>query len=81
MGAARASSRPATEQRRCGVGLEREGFRKGQLAVAIGMLYVDPVDPEVTSSWGGIYVTAPTDIIFRDDFELPVVGAAGESMH
>lgn len=33
------------------------------------MLYVDPVDPEVTSSWGGIYVTAPTDLVFRDGFE------------
>jgi hypothetical protein len=51
------------------VGLERDGFRKGHLAVALGMLYVDPVDPEITSSWGGIYVTLPTDLIFRDSFE------------
>ncbi|HEU4662775.1 MAG TPA: hypothetical protein VFS55_01960 [Dokdonella sp.] len=51
------------------VGLEREGFRQGQLAVTLSMLYVDPVDPEVTSSWGGIYVTTPTDLIFRDGFD------------
>lgn len=51
------------------MGLERDGFRKGHLAVALGTLYVDPTDPEITSSWGGIYVTLPTDLIFRDAFE------------
>lgn len=51
------------------VGIERDGFRKGYLAVALGMLYVDPLDPEITSSWGGIYVTLPTELVFRDTFE------------
>jgi hypothetical protein len=39
------------------VGIERDGFRGGRLAATISMLYVDPIDPEITSSWGGIYTT------------------------
>lgn len=52
------------------VGVERDGFRGGRLAVTLSMLYVDPVDPETTLGWAGIYV-APIaeDGVFRDGFE------------
>lgn len=52
------------------VGVERDGFRNGRLAITAGMLYVDPTDPNITSSWGGIYVAPPPlDVIFRDGFD------------
>jgi hypothetical protein len=52
------------------VGIERDGFRGGRIAVTLGMLYVDPIDPENTLGWAGIYV-APfnEDALFRDGFE------------
>ena len=52
------------------VGVERDGFRNGRLAITASMLYVDPIDPKITASWGGIY-TAPViiDLIFQDGFE------------
>ena len=52
------------------VGLERDGFRNGRIAITAGMLYVDPADPDVSSSWAGIYMAPPPlDVIFRDSFE------------
>ncbi len=52
------------------VGIEREGFRNGRVAVNLGMLYVDPMDPETTIGWGGIYVApVPVSLIFQDGFE------------
>lgn len=52
------------------VGIERDGFRGGRLAVTLSMLWVDPVDPENTLGWAGIYV-APydEDALFRSGFE------------
>ncbi|MBK9655042.1 MAG: hypothetical protein IPO66_06040 [Rhodanobacteraceae bacterium] len=52
------------------VGIERDGFRGGRLAVTLSMLWVDPVDPENTLGWAGIYV-APydEDALFRNGFE------------
>jgi hypothetical protein len=52
------------------VGVERDGFRGGRLGVTLSMLYVDPLDPENTLGWAGIYV-APVaeDGLFRDGFE------------
>lgn len=51
------------------VGIEREGFRNGNLVLTASMLYVDPLDPEITVSWGGIYA-GPIDLdkIFDDGF-------------
>jgi hypothetical protein len=52
------------------VGVERDGFRNGRLAITASMLYVDPIDPNITASWGGIYAAAvPVDLIFRDGFD------------
>ncbi|SFN59235.1 hypothetical protein [Dokdonella immobilis] len=52
------------------VGVEREGFRNGRLAITATMLYVDPIDPTITESWGGIYMsTGVIDLIFRDGFD------------
>ncbi len=52
------------------VGLERDGFRNGRIAITAGMLYVDPFAPDITSSWAGIYMAPPPlDVIFRDAFE------------
>ncbi|MGA9334821.1 MAG: hypothetical protein WBV39_11140 [Rudaea sp.] len=52
------------------VGIEREGFRNGNLVLTASMLYVDPLNPDVTVSWGGIYA-GPVDLdkIFDDGFE------------
>ena len=52
------------------VGVERDGFRGGRLSVTLSMLYVDPLDPENTLSWAGIYV-APIaeDGLLRNGFE------------
>lgn len=52
------------------VGIEREGFRNGNLVLTASMLYVDPLDPSVTVSWGGIYA-GPVDLdkIFAHGFE------------
>ncbi|MBK8286995.1 MAG: hypothetical protein IPK97_20205 [Ahniella sp.] len=52
------------------VGIEREGFRNGRVAVNLGMLYVDPMDPDTTVGWGGIYVApVAVSLIFQDGFE------------
>jgi hypothetical protein len=52
------------------VGVERDGFRNGRLAITASMLYVDPVDPDVTIGWAGIYdALAETDFLFGSGFE------------
>jgi hypothetical protein len=52
------------------VGVERDGFRNGRLAITASMLFVDPIDPNITESWGGIYVSPVViDLIFRDGFD------------
>ena len=40
------------------------------LAVTVSMLYVDPVDPDNTLGWAGIYYS-PVQVegLFRDGFE------------
>ena len=50
------------------VGVERDGFRNGHLAIAASMLYV--IDPETSVGWAGVYAAPiPLDIVFRDGFE------------
>ena len=52
------------------VGVERDGFRNGFLAITASRLYVDPNDPLTTIGWGGIYVApVPVDVIFRHGFD------------
>lgn len=52
------------------VGVERDGFRNGRLAVTLSMLYVDPVDPEITLGWAGIYYSQVLEAgLFRNGFE------------
>jgi hypothetical protein len=52
------------------VAIERDGFRNGRMAITASMLYVDPVDPEVSLGWAGIYVApVPVDLVFQDGFE------------
>lgn len=52
------------------VGVEREGFRNNRLAITTSMLYVDPVDPEISLGWAGIYISpVQQEGLFRDGFE------------
>jgi len=52
------------------VAMERDGFRNGRISIALGMLYVDPIDPKETESWAGLYsAVIPLDDIFADRFE------------
>lgn len=52
------------------VGVERDGFRNGVLAITASMTYVDPADPEVSVGWAGIYAgPVSLDIIFKSGFE------------
>ncbi|RFF28733.1 MULTISPECIES: hypothetical protein [unclassified Wenzhouxiangella] len=52
------------------VAIERDGFRNGRIAIAASMLYIDPIDPEETESWAGLYTAeVPVDGIFADRFE------------
>jgi hypothetical protein len=52
------------------VGVERDGFRGDRLAISVGMLFTDPVDPAITVGWGGIYHTRVSiDAIFSDGME------------
>ena len=54
------------------VGIERDGFRAGRLAITAGMLWINPAEPTESLSWGGIYVAAvPIEYVFRDGFEDP----------
>lgn len=50
--------------------VERDGFRNGRLAITASMLWINPVDPSESLSWGGIYVALmPYQLIFRDGME------------
>lgn len=52
------------------VGVERDGFRNGRLVITASMLYVDPMDPDTTLGWAGIYAApVPADLLFGDGFE------------
>jgi hypothetical protein len=52
------------------VAIERDGFRNGLVAISASMLYVNPLDPEESLSWGGIYAAQlPIEYIFRDGLE------------
>jgi hypothetical protein len=52
------------------VAIERDGFRNGRIAITASMLYIDPIDPEETESWAGLYTAeVPVDGIFADRFE------------
>lgn len=56
------------------VGVERDGFRRNRLAINVGMLFEDPIDPEETEGWAGMYYTeVAADLVFQDGFESPVV--------
>jgi hypothetical protein len=39
------------------VGIERDGFRVGRIALTASMLAPDPADPTKTLGWAGIYLT------------------------
>ncbi|MBL8273707.1 MAG: hypothetical protein JNJ74_07850, partial [Xanthomonadales bacterium] len=48
----------------------RDGFRDGNLALTVSMLYVDPVDPEISLGWAGIYLNRVVgELVFADSFE------------
>lgn len=61
------------------VGIERDGFRNDRLAINVGMLFEDPLDPEESEGWAGIYHTDLfIDLIFQDGFES---GTASKAEH
>ncbi|PKL96461.1 MAG: hypothetical protein CVV18_01605 [Gammaproteobacteria bacterium HGW-Gammaproteobacteria-8] len=52
------------------VAIERDGFRNDRLAISVGMLFEDPLNPEDSISWAGIYHTEMLiDLLFQDGFE------------
>lgn len=51
------------------IGIERDGFRNGNLVIAAGMLFADPVAP---LGWAGIYYTKVAAIPFIPDPPDPV---------
>ena len=54
------------------VGIERDGFRNHRLAINAAMLFEDPLDPEESEGWAGMYFTEVfEDLIFADGFENP----------
>ena len=54
------------------VGIERDGFRNDRLAINAAMLFEDPLDPEESIGWAGIYYTDLfPDLIFHDGSEEP----------
>lgn len=54
------------------VGIERDGFRNNRLAINAAMLFEDPLDPEESIGWAGIYHTVLNiELIFQDGFEDP----------
>jgi len=54
------------------IGIERDGFRNGNLVVAASMLFADPVTP---LGWAGIYYTKVAAIPFIPDPPEPVASA------
>lgn len=40
------------------LGIERDGFRNGRLAIAASFEGIDPADPTKTVGWAGLYVTS-----------------------
>ena len=54
------------------VGIERDGFRNNRLAINAAMLFEDPLDPEESIGWAGIYHSLLNiELIFQDGFEDP----------
>ena len=51
------------------IGVERDGFRNGNLAIAVSMLFADPVTP---LGWAGIYYTRVAAIPIIPDPPTPV---------
>jgi len=52
------------------VAIERDGFRNDRLAISVGMLFEDPLDPEESEGWAGIYHAEMfIDLVFQDGFE------------
>ena len=52
------------------VAIERDGFRNDRLAIVVGMLYEDPLNPEESEGWAGIYHAVQfIDLVFQDGFE------------
>jgi hypothetical protein len=52
------------------LGIERDGFRNGWLAINAGMTGIDPNDPTKTVGWAGIYVTKAGNV----DAQVPEPG-------
>lgn len=53
-------------------GVERDGYRGDRLAVNLTFLFEDPIDPEASEGFAGIYFGAvDTDLIFQNGFESP----------
>jgi hypothetical protein len=52
------------------VAIERDGFRNDRLAISVGMLFEDPLNPEESEGWAGIYHAVQfIDLVFQDGFE------------
>lgn len=55
------------------VGIERDGFRDNRLAINAAMLFEDPINPEESIGFAGMYYgDVFEDLIFQDGFEDPV---------
>src|SRR6056297_1782606 len=54
------------------VGIERDGFRNNRVAINAAMLFEDPIDPEESIGFAGMYYgDVFQDLIFEDGFEDP----------
>lgn len=55
------------------VGIERDGFRNNRLAINAAMLFEDPIDPEESIGFAGMYYgDVFDDLIFQDGYEEPM---------
>lgn len=55
------------------VGIERDGFRNNRLGINAAMLFEDPINPEESIGFAGMYYgDVFADLIFQDGFEDPV---------
>ena len=55
------------------VGIERDGFRNNRVAINAAILFEDPIDPEESIGFAGMYYgDVFQDLIFQDGFEDPI---------
>ena len=55
------------------VGIERDGYRNNRLGINAAMLFEDPIDPEESIGFAGMYYADVfEDLIFQDGFEDPI---------